>query len=48
MVSIRDNQQKHLQRHAVAVVLVRPNLLADLAKICAAAMVVARRKEAAP
>ena len=46
MVSIRDNQQQHLTRHAVATVLVRPNLLADLAKI--GVMVVARRKEAAP
>ncbi len=47
MVSIRDNQQQHLTCHAVAMVLVRPNLLAGMTKIDAV-MVVARRKEAAP
>lgn len=47
MVSIRDNQQKHLTCHAVALVLVRPNLLAGMTKI-SAVMVVAWRKEAAP
>jgi hypothetical protein len=47
MVSIRDNQQKHLKRHAVAMLLVRPNLLAGMTKIDAV-MVAAWRKEAAP
>jgi hypothetical protein len=47
MVLIRDNQQQHLTRHAVATVLVRPHLLAGMTKI-GDVMVVAWRKEAAP
>jgi hypothetical protein len=47
MGSIRDNQQKHLKCHAVATMLVRPNLPAGMTKI-STVMVVARRKEAAP
>jgi hypothetical protein len=47
MVSIRDNQQQALTRHAVAMVLVRPHLLTGMTKIDAV-MVVARKKEAAP
>jgi hypothetical protein len=47
MGSIRDNQQQHLTCHAVALLLVRPNLRAGMTKIDAV-MVVAWRKEAAP
>jgi len=47
MVLIRDNQQKCLTRHAVALVLVRPNLPVGLTKIDAV-MAVAWRKEVAP
>jgi hypothetical protein len=47
MVLIRDNQPHYLKRHAVAMLLVRPNLPAGVTKI-GTVMVVARRKEAAP
>ncbi len=46
MVRIRDNRQKHLLRHIVTTVQVRPGLPLSTRQMDI--MLVARRKEAAP
>lgn len=48
MVQIREHQHKRLTRHAVATVLVRACLRADMIARNAMIMIVAWKKEASP
>jgi hypothetical protein len=48
MVRVRDNRQKHLARHIVTTVPVRPGLPLATVRMSTLLMPVARRKEAAP